>query len=113
MVRVTLPIEQTAKVKHMLCQYKKDRLYNDRNQYGDDIMSVAMEGHACVMEPASHDTLSDDSAMALLHSAIFAWKTSVSCGFRGLPVASLCCACPGIHLLRFGNLQSLECLSES
>ena len=35
----------------MLCQYKKDGLYNDRNQYGDDIMSmVAMEGHVCAVE---------------------------------------------------------------
>jgi Ankyrin repeats (3 copies) len=44
-------LKETAKVRHMLHQYKKDRLHNDRDRYGNDVMSlVAMEGHVCIME---------------------------------------------------------------
>lgn len=44
-------LKETALVRHMLYQYKKDKLYNDRDEYGSDVMLlVAMEGHVCIME---------------------------------------------------------------
>ncbi|KAF7512365.1 hypothetical protein GJ744_001933 [Endocarpon pusillum] len=43
--------KKTVQVRHMLQQYKEDRLFDKRDQYGDDVMSlVAMKGHLCVME---------------------------------------------------------------
>ncbi|KAK5202897.1 hypothetical protein LTR41_011366 [Exophiala xenobiotica] len=44
-------LKETSQVRYMLQQYKEDRLFDNRDQYGDDVMSsVAMEGHVCVME---------------------------------------------------------------
>lgn len=42
---------ETGQIKHMLQLYREDRLFDKRDRYGDDIMSlVAMEGHVCAME---------------------------------------------------------------
>ena len=42
-------LRETAQVRHMLHQYEKDSLYNDRDRYGEDGMSlVAIEGHVCI-----------------------------------------------------------------
>ena len=44
-------LKETSIVRYMLQQYEGDRLFNDRDRYGDDVMSlVAMEGHVCIME---------------------------------------------------------------
>ncbi len=44
-------LKETARVRHMLQEYKEDKLFDHRDRYGDDVMSlVAMEGHVCVME---------------------------------------------------------------
>jgi ankyrin repeat protein len=43
--------KETSNVRHMLQRYEEERLFNDRDWYGDDVMSlVAMEGHVCIME---------------------------------------------------------------
>jgi hypothetical protein len=48
-------LKETINVRHMLRLYKKDRLYNTSDRYGDDVMSlVAMEGHVSVMEILHH-----------------------------------------------------------
>ncbi|RVX75973.1 hypothetical protein B0A52_00330 [Exophiala mesophila] len=43
--------KKTLEVRRMLRQYKTDKLSENRDQYGDDVVSlVAAEGHVCVLE---------------------------------------------------------------